>query len=262
MYILPLYILYFIYLILFLTHTYTSHLFCTTCLILFKYLYFIIIFLSVNFKCALFVSSPAAIALAIQMYSFCHANKAHLNWNWIDRTHDKVNQSEHDTMNKGTNNMNTWGQSMTQTGTMTKLQNKRHENMNIKQNPKPHFTYPPPSKGGSRRPNKTHKPNMSRRVMERRWDRGRDRGPDTWRWTGHGSWHGAWNTGQELKSWHGSWDSGGPGSWGKDRSKPLSRGGPGSWGNSDKPRITGGPGPWGNVRQWNNGGPGLWSRGR
>ncbi len=25
------------------------------------------------------MSSPAAIALAIQMYSFCHANKAHLN---------------------------------------------------------------------------------------------------------------------------------------------------------------------------------------
>ncbi len=31
------------------------------------------------------MSSPAAIALAIQMYSFCHANKAHLNWkNWIE----------------------------------------------------------------------------------------------------------------------------------------------------------------------------------
>ncbi len=29
---------------------------------------------------------------------------------------------------------------MTQTGTMTKLQNKRHENINIKQNPKPHIT--------------------------------------------------------------------------------------------------------------------------
>ncbi len=32
-----------------------------------------------NKEIALLVSSPAAIALAIQMYSFCHANKAHLN---------------------------------------------------------------------------------------------------------------------------------------------------------------------------------------
>ncbi len=29
---------------------------------------------------------------------------------------------------------------MTQTGTMTKLQSKRHENMNMKQNLKPHVT--------------------------------------------------------------------------------------------------------------------------
>ncbi len=40
-----------------------------TCLCVFIYLYI----------CNIFVSNPAAIALAIQMYSFCHANKAHLN---------------------------------------------------------------------------------------------------------------------------------------------------------------------------------------
>ncbi len=50
---------------------------------------FIIIFIYFN-KRALFVSSPATIALAIQMSSFCHANKCQLNWmdgwmaGWMD----------------------------------------------------------------------------------------------------------------------------------------------------------------------------------
>ncbi len=73
------------YLILFLSHTYNSHSVCTTYLIRFKYLfYYYYYFYFCYFKCALLVSSPAAIALAIQMYSFCHINKAHLNWklNW------------------------------------------------------------------------------------------------------------------------------------------------------------------------------------
>ncbi len=58
----------------------------------------------------------------------------------------RINQSEHDTVNKRTNQNVTQRTrepiarrhegkgSMTQTGTITKLQNKRHENM--KQNPK------------------------------------------------------------------------------------------------------------------------------
>ncbi len=42
------------------------------------------------FKCALFVSSPAAISLAIQMCSFCLANKAHLNLIEIETERERV----------------------------------------------------------------------------------------------------------------------------------------------------------------------------
>ncbi len=85
----------------------------------------------------------------------------------------RTNQWETRRMTRTTNqNMTQWTRepiawihegkgSMKQTETMTKLQNKRHENMNIKQNPKPHFTYPPPLRAA---PGAQTKPNKSRAM--------------------------------------------------------------------------------------------------
>ncbi len=103
------------------------------------------------------------------------------------------------------------------------------------------------------------KKNKSRRVVERRWNRGRNGGPNQWRGTGSGSWHGAWNTGPSHGMDHWTvvdldpWASAGLNHW-AEVSLIMGK----LW----QTRITGGPGPWGNVRQWNTGGLGPGSSGR